>query len=175
MWFPDKEKHPYSATVLVSEKQEGTNSYNPFLKSLTVGGLGELTQYDKDVEEVFGNTMCPQRFSVKSEKRGDKVILKVILDQSRKGDKQYLICKNIAIACRNEGYIIYKKQESSETSVEGVYEFPEWQKINQNNGIDTKDRIEILLKILQKELPDEQLPSISDIIKASENKESSEN
>lgn len=174
MWFPDKEKHPYSATVLVSEKQEGTNSYNPFLKSLTVGGLGELTQYDKDVEEVFENTECPQRFSVKSEKRGDKVILKVILDQSRKGDKQYLICKNIAIACRNEGYIIYKKQESSEKLVEGVYEFLEWRKINQDNGIDTKDRIEILLNILQEKLPNDSLPSILDI-KASENKESSEN
>lgn len=152
MWFPDKKNRPYSATVLASGKQEGTNSYNPFLKSLTVGGLGELTQYDKDVEEVFGNTTCPQRFSVKSEKRGDKVILKVILDQSRKGDKQYLICKNIAIACRNEGYIIYKKQESSEKSVEGVYEFLKWQKINQNNGIDTEDRIALLLQNIKKYL-----------------------
>ena len=160
MWFPDKEKHPYSATVLVSEKQPGPNSYDPFLKEVFDSLQGRRDDQGQAVDSQKVDSQ---------EDDSQKVDIELTDYNYNKRNteeyNQYLKYGDYVVASRNDKYVIFEVESESEKSdseqcvelkkgsevkkyvklKENVTIIP----ITQNNGIDTEDRIEKLLNILQ--------------------------
>lgn len=182
MWFPDDTNEPYTVAVLESEKQPGPNSYDPFLKEV----FDSLRGQEVDGQEV------DQGQEVDSQEVDIELTDYNYNKRNTEEYNQYLKYGDCVVASRNDKYVIFKvKSTLEETDGEQCVEFKKgsdvkkYVKLKENvtiipikqdeDGIDKEDRIEKLLNILQEQLPDYPLPSISDIIKASENKESSEN
>lgn len=139
MWFPDKEKHPYSATVLVSEKQPGPNSYDPFLKEVFDRLQGQ--KVDVELTDYNYNKRNTEEYN------------------------QYLKYGDCVVASRNDKYVIFKvKSTSEETDGEQCVEFKKGSDVKKyvklkettipqdEDGIDTVDRIALLLQNIKKYL-----------------------
>lgn len=139
MWFPDDTNEPYTVAVLESEKQPGPNSYDPFLKEVFDRLQGQ--KVDVELTDYNYNKRNTEEYN------------------------QYLKYGDCVVASRNDKYVIFKvKSTSEETDGEQCVEFKKGSDVKKyvklkettipqdEDGIDTVDRIALLLQNIKKYL-----------------------
>lgn len=139
MWFPDDTNEPYTVAVLESEKQPGPNSYDPFLKEVFDRLQGQ--KVDVELTDYNYNKRNTEEYN------------------------QYLKYGDCVVASRNDKYVIFKvKSTSEETDGEQCVELKKGSEVKKyvklkettipqdEDGIDTVDRIALLLQNIKKYL-----------------------
>ena len=156
MWFPDDTNEPYTVAVLESEKQPGPNSYDPFLKEVFDILRGQAVDSQKvDSQEVDSQEVDIELTDYNYNKRNTEEY------------NQYLRYGDCVVASRNDKYVIFKvKSALEETDSEQCVELKKgsevkkYVKLKENvikipqdeEGIDKKDRIALLLQNIKKYL-----------------------
>ena len=149
MWFPDDTNEPYTVAVLESEKQPGPNSYDPFLKEVFDILRGQEVDQGQEVDIELTDYNYNKR--------------------NTEEYNQYLKYGDYVVASRNDKYVIFEVDSESEKSDnEQCVEFKKgsdvkkYVKLKENvtiipitqdeDGIDTVDRIALLLQNIKKYL-----------------------